>query len=341
MSILRVVLFVLPLLVGCNLVLPLVERPTSVDALPAKDQQLPDLAPDSGGSCVTTLASGLSSPLGLALDLDGLLLVADGASHRVLRVAADGTVSPVAGSGTPGYLDATPATAGELDTPSDVAVDGQGVIYIADSGNNLIRKVTQGELHTHAGSNIAGFKDGSIYTAQFNAPAGLALDGWGVLYVADTENNRVRRISGEIVSGLSPTLTRPRAVAVDGVGTLHVTQDHQVALMPGSPLSVLAGSTEAGFAEGSLEKARFNNPRGIVVDGGVVYVADRDNHRIRKIASGQVTTLAGRGSPGATDGTLAAASFNGPTGLVLDRQARRLYVADTGNGSVRVLTCGL
>ncbi len=213
---------------------------------------------------------------------------------------AAGTVQTVAGTGTAGAANGAHDIA-RFSSPQGVAVDRSGNIYVADSTNNLIRKITaSGAVSTLAGSGTSGAADGVGTSASFSNPLGLAVDAQGVVYVCDAGNNAVRRID------------------------------------PAGNVTTLAGGGPAGFADGQGSAARFNFPHGVAVSSrGDVYVADFANHRIRKITSaGAVSTFAGSDHPGATNGASAAASFNDPAGIAIDTKDD-LYVGDQGNHLVR------
>ena len=211
-------------------------------------------------------------------------------------------VSTLAGS-TSGYTDGT-GTSAQFDYPIGVAVDGAGNVYVADGYNHRIRKITtSGVVSTLAGSGTSGYTDGTGTSAQFDYPTGVAVDGAGNVYVADQVNHRIRKIT---TSGV---------------------------------VSTLAGSGTSGYTDGTGTSAQFSYPTGVAVDGaGNVYVADYDNHRIRKItASGVVSTLAGSGTYGYTDGTGTSAKFYYPTGVAVDG-AGNVYVADQYNHRIRKIT---
>ncbi len=253
----------------------------------------------SGTTDGTNLAE-FSGPFGVAVDAAGNVYVADFFNHRIRKITAAGVVSTLAGS-TYGYFDGIGAAA-QFYGPRGVAVDAAGNVYVADSGNNRIRKITAaGEVTTLAGQSTAGTTDATGIAAQFNTPRGVAVDVVGNVYVADTGNHRIRKIT------------------------------------PVGAVSTLAGST-GGYLDATGTAAQFNLPAGVAVDtAGNVYVADTENHRIRKItAAGVVTTLAG-GLPGTTDATGTAAQFNTPTGVAVDT-AGNLYVADYINHRIRKIT---
>ncbi|GAB3252854.1 hypothetical protein GCM10027296_19590 [Chitinimonas naiadis] len=211
-------------------------------------------------------------------------------------------LSLVAGDGVDGMQDGQPGQARFAD-PYGVAVDASGNLYVADAGNNnLIRKIGRdGVTSTLAGSH-EGFVNGAGRAAAFNTPSGLAIDVAGNLYVADTGNHAIRKVT------------------------------------PDGLVSTLAGTGIAGFQDGPAAQAQFNGPIGVAVDKtGKVYVADTYNDRIRMITpDGQVATLAGGQLPGYADGPGTLARFDTPSALALDR-AGNIWVADTRNNAIRKL----
>ena len=271
----------------------------------------------SNAGVVTTLAgSGNSTPFAdgaaasatfnnpktIAVDSNGNVYVGDTYDNCIRTIASD-SVSTLAGSGTGAFADGTGASASFM-YPAGLATDANGTIYVGDTGNNRIRKITPtGVVTTLAGSGSAAYADGSGASASFFNPTGVAVDVDGYVYVADTINNRIRKIT------------------------------------PTGVVTTLAGSGSATYADGSGASASFFNPTGVGVDvDGNVYVADKNNHRIRKITpSGDVTTLAGSGTAAYTDGASVAASFNGPTSVAVD-MIGNVYVADTGNNCIRMVT---
>jgi sugar lactone lactonase YvrE len=262
----------------------------------------------------------------------------------------------------PGSADGTGSSARFLN-PGAVAVDGSGNLYVADSGNSTIRKITPaGVVTTFAGSpGSIGSADATGGSARFNRPQGVAADSAGNVYVADTGNNAIRKITPDgAVTTLAlgaVHLSGPQGVAVDGAGNVYVADTGAadiVKITPAGEAWSLAGDG-TGWADGAGSSAKFSQPRGVAVDGaGNVYVADMGNNTIRRIsAPNVVTTIAGKAPsfiqdpgvgmsdieyfPGSTDGTGTAALFCGPQGVAVDR-AGNVYVADSGNNTIRRIT---
>ncbi len=237
------------------------------------------------------------NPSGVAADANGNVFVADYDNHRIRKVAADGTVSTLAGGGNgPAYLDAT-GIAARFAFPTGVAVDVNGNVYVADRDNHLIRKITgAGVVTTLAGkSETPGYSDGSGASARFNAPNGVAVDGNGNVYVAEFSGHRIRKIT------------------------------------PDGTVSTVAGNGTPGFVQGTGTAAQFNKPAGVAVDKeGNLFVADVGNNCIRKITPDrEVSVFAGTGIAGATNGPAAKAEFNFPISLAVS--ASSIYVADANN----------
>ncbi len=319
------------------------------------------LAGDSGDGGPAT-AAHLRSPQGVAVDATGNLYVADTENHRVRRVAPDGLIVGVAGAEIPSG-DGGPATAARLEKTYGMAVDAAGNLYVAESDLDRVRRIDpEGIITTFAGSGEAGFSgDGGPATAaRLSYPTGMAADAAGNLYVADTFNHRVRRIdpagmittiagtgeagfSGDGGPATAARFAAPTGVAADAAGNLYVADffNHRVRrIAPDGSISTIAGTGQSGFAGdgGPATAARLNLPYALALDStGNVYVADRDNHRVRRIGpNGIITTFAGSGEAGFSGdgGPAAAARLNAPQGVAVDA-AGNLYVADFLNHRVR------
>jgi sugar lactone lactonase YvrE len=301
-------------------------------------------------------------PSGMAADNAGNLYIADTDNHIIRKVvAATGTVTTLAGlAGSAGSADGT-GSAARFNNPSGVAVDSAGNVYVADTLNHTLRKVTSsGEVSTLAGAPASGGSaDGTGGAARFQGPQGLAIDRAGNLFVADTNNHTIRRVvlatdAVTTVAGLAGSagstdglasaarFNYPSAVAADGSGNLFVadTDNDTIRAISSSGLvNTLAGSAgDPGSTDGTGSAARLDSPSAVAVDpAGNVYVADTGNFTIRKVvpATGAVSTLAGlAGISGSADGVGSGARFFAPTGLAVDSSST-LYVADTNNHTLR------
>jgi sugar lactone lactonase YvrE len=245
-------------------------------------------------------SASFNGPIGVAVDGNDNVYVADQNNDRIRKITPSGSVTTLAGSGSAGYADGN-GTSASFSAPFDVAVDGNGNVYVSDAMNARIRKITpSGSVTTLAGSGDRAHADGNGTSASFSPPMGVAVDGSGNLYVGDLGNERVRKIT------------------------------------PSGSVTTLAGSGSKGYADGNGTSASFNRPCAVAVDDvGNIYVGDYWNNRIRKITpSGSVTTLAGSGSAGYADGNGTSASFNGPGGVAVDGSGN-VYVADSENNRIR------
>ncbi|MFD4612181.1 RICIN domain-containing protein [Streptomyces sp. NPDC058451] len=317
-----------------------------------------------GGDNGPALAAQLNYPYGIAVDSTGTLYFSDYSNHRVRKVTTDGKISTVAGTGSPGFSgDGGRAASAQLRNPREVAVDSEGAVYIADAGNNRVRKVSaDGKISTVAGTGAAGSGgDGGLATtAQLHGPFGVAVDSTGVLYIAEYNGNRVRKVttdgkistvagtgtagfSGDNGRAASAQLKNPYGVAVDGADLLHIVDyaNHRVRKVAADgKISTVAGTGTAGFSgdNGPATSAQLNFPTGMVVDStGALYIADYSNHRVRKVAAdGKISTVAGTGTAGFSgdDGPAASAQLKNPFGVAVDC-VDTLYIADHANHRIR------
>jgi trimeric autotransporter adhesin len=320
----------------------------------------------SGDGGIATSAQ-LNTPYGVSLDAGGNLFVADLNNNRVRTVNAAGVITTLAGTGTAGNGgDSGPAARAQLRSPSDVLVDPSGNVFIADSTNFKIRKITPaGGISTVAGSGTSGFSgdNGAAIAAQFNRPMGLAMDAAGSLYIADLNNQRIRKltpdgrvitIAGNGTAGLSgdggpatsAQLNTPYGVAIDASGNLFIadTNNHCIRkVTPAGVISTIVGMGGiAGFSGdgGQALYAQLNAPAGVAVDlAGNLFIADTNNSRIRMVnVAGIITTIAGTGANGfrGDGGPANSAWLSQPRHLTVD-PAGNLFIVDAANHRIREL----
>ncbi len=316
-----------------------------------------------GSVNATGSAARFDYPAGIAADNGGNVYIADTDNNTIRKiVVSTAAVTTLAGSaGSPGAIDAT-GNAARFDNPSGVAVNSSGNIYVADTMNHTLRRVTAaGAVSTLAGqAGVSGSANGTGTAALFFGLQGLAIDSGGNLYVADTNNHVIRKVvssTGAVttVAGLAGNsgsadglgsqarFSYPSGVAVDGAGNLYVadTENHTIRqILPSGMVNTVAGlAGYSGCADGTGSAARFDSPSDLAVDSsGSVYVADTDNFTVRKVvpSTGAVTTLAGlAGTSGSADGAGSAVRFFHPAGIAVD-SSHNLYVADTDNHTIRL-----
>lgn len=327
----------------------------------------------AGGVDGAGLQASFNAPVALAMDPWSRLLVADMGASRIRRVdLPQGVVSTIAGTPVPGFADSAVGLAASFHGPSGVAVDAQGNVYIADTANHAIRRISvlDGSVSTVAGSGQAGAVDGTGSAARFNSPRGLALDRDGTLIVADTGNHVLRRVTPQgVVTRLagvfgsrgrtdgpsnSALFNGPTAVAVDAAGTIYVA-DTQNSLIRALTVSgaggtagaasasvvTVAGGDSSGSQDGEGAFASFLQPMGIAVDPtGTLYVADTGNHLIRQVQMtgtvGSVLTIAGSGRAGRNEGVGVQAEFSSPSGILVSPSGV-LYLTELGGQRIRFL----
>jgi sugar lactone lactonase YvrE len=318
--------------------------------------------------------AGLTSPQGVAVDTAGNILIIDSARNRIRRVdAATGIITTIAGNGDSGFNgDGIPATSASLSLANStffggIAADRAGNIFIADTGNQRIRRIdrTTGNITTVAGSGRVGFSgDGGQATgASFISPQAVAVDDAGNLYITDTGNNRIRQVDpngiirtiagngligmgGDNGPAINASLANPLGIKIDGAGNL-IFADFSAARIRRVNLSTRIITTVAGTGfgfggdGGQAVNARLNFPTDIALDrAGNLFIADFLNQRIRRVdvRTGIITTVAGSGVQGYRgDGGLAAeASLGSPEGIAIDTEGN-LLIADTFNNAIRVV----
>ena len=313
--------------------------------------------------------AALFAPNGVAVDSEGNVYIADTEHSRIRKVTPDGLISTIAGTGTEGFSgDGGPAVLAQLRLPSDVAVDRDGNLYIADLHNQRVRKVTPAGII----STVAGFGWGrwptdlkrSAPETRLVHPRGVAVDVDGNLYIAESGNHQIRKVtpqgaistvagtgkpgfSGDGGPALSAQLSGPGKLAFDADGNLYIVDGSNLRVRKVTPqgiITTVAGNGERGSGgDGRLAVAAPLSPAGLAVDAdGNLYIADTGNNRIRKANSeGIITTVAGIGGRrvgfSGDGGPATAAQLSLPSGLAVDSSGN-LYIADTDNDRIRRVT---
>ncbi len=303
------------------------------------------------------VAAGFSSPSGVAVSSNGTLFIGDFGNSLVRTInLTTSAVTTFAGTGVQGLLNGAAATA-QFNGTANIVFDKSGNLFIADEQNSAIREIsTSGVVTTVAGSGLAGHLDGPAAAAQFDHPEGMIFDASGNLYVVESANNDVRKInlSTSTVSTFAGTGTQgftngpiasatffsPYGIAIDASGNMYVADIvnnciRKITVSTGI-VSTFAGSGTQGLSNGPAATATFYYPAGVAFDSkGNLYVAELKNNTIREITTtGTVTTYAGTGAQGATDGLASTATFHQPIGLTFDSNDN-LYIADEYNNKIR------
>jgi sugar lactone lactonase YvrE len=321
------------------------------------------------GDGASATSAELYYPFGVAVDAAGNLYIADNWNGVVRMVAADGTITTVAGNGKTGYSgDGGPATSAEFDSVIGLTADAAGNIYVADLYNSVIRRfVPNGTITTVAGhANCSTyFGDGGPATsACLQNPRGVTVDGVGDVYIADTSNNRIRKIApggtittiagngaaagnaGDGGPAANAELTTPRAVAADASGNVYIADlgNNRIRkVKPDGTITTVAGNGTAGYSGdgGAATNAQLNGPKGLTLDvAGNLYIGDTSNNVVRKVTpGGTITTTAGNGQQGYSGdgGSATGAQLYGPRGMAVDGSGN-LFIADGNNNVIRKVT---
>ena len=317
-----------------------------------------------GSADGTGSAASFGVVSGVAVDPSGIVFAVDRSNHTVRRITAAGVVTTFAGTnGAAGSADGT-GTAASFNAPGGIASDAAGNLYVADSGNHTIRKITPGGIVTTlAGTaGAAGSADGTGAAARFNSPSALVVDSASNVFVADLANATIRKITAAGVvttlagtagivgssdgTGAAARFSSPSGIAIDGASNLYVgdgaNRTIRKVTAAGVVTTLVGRVGVSGSDDGTGSAATFSSFTGVVSDSaGTLSVADRGNYAIRNVTpSAVVTTRAGAATiQGANDGTGAAATFTLPFGITVDG-AGTVYVSDAGDGTIRKITAG-
>jgi len=317
----------------------------------------------TGDGGVSTSAT-MPAPYGLAIGANGSVNICDNYANRVRTVNPFGIINLTAGTNIPGYAgDAGPATAASLVACQGIAVDSSGNLYVADTGNRRIRRVSAaGIVTTVAGNGTAGFSGdgGPAVSASLSLPQGVAVDGAGNLYIADTNNNRIRKVSssgiittiagngntgygGDGAPAVNALLNGPSRITLDSAGNIYLTDNGNNVVRAISTQGIIrtvAGNGQYGFSGdgGQAIAASLADPLGLAIDSaGDILIADADNKRIRQVnSSGVISTIAGNGTATLSgDGRPPLSTgFGSPSDVALDASGN-IYISDRNNGRVR------
>ncbi len=320
--------------------------------------------PGSSGDNGAASSAQLVHPQFLAADSANVLYISDYGTQTVRKVS-NGVITTVAGNGIQGFSgDNGPASGAHLSNPGGIAVDAAGALYVADVANSRIRKVSNGVITTVAGTGALGFSgdNGPAPRAQLNLAQGVAADAAGNLYIADTGNNRIRKVSSGVITSVvgngargfsgdggpatSGQLSQPVDVAVDSAGNLYIADigNSHVRKVSNGTITTVAGNATSGISgdNNPASTVQLSFPTGVAVDpAGNLYIADVQAYRVRRVTDGVITTVAGNGTPGFSGDNGAATSAQlSPSGVTLDA-AGNLYVIDCGNNRIRKISNGI
>ncbi len=305
------------------------------------------------------LTAAFSVATGIEVTSTGEILIADRGNNVIRHIDQNLEVTTFAGSGVEGETDGTFANA-RFDLPTGVVTNNAGLVYVVDMRNHRIRQLGPGEDVTTVAGSTPGLVNGALADAQFSVPWDIVIDSNGDLFITDTNNHRIRKIdvsTGQVstFAGTGSTgvtqggflngpadqaqFRLPRGIAIDANDNLYIadTGNHRIRkITPDGTVTTLAGTGVLGLRDGAPDEARFREPTGIAVDvNGVVYVVDQNNNSIRRVEpNGKVTTIAGDGTFGDSDGVGAAARFGTPEGIAIGPDGA-LYVTDLNNSLIR------
>jgi sugar lactone lactonase YvrE len=315
------------------------------------------------GQASTVFANGtgttatFNAPQGVKPDSSGNVYVGDTNNNRIRFINSSAVVSTFAGTGTFGISDNIAAASASFRGPRGVAIASDGTVYVADSSNHRIRKISAGFVTTLAGTGASAFADGTGTNARFFFPNDVTMNPEGNMYVADSQNNRIRLVTplGVVTTfagsgtggaadgtGVGATFNFPKGVTVDSAGNVFVADWFQNRIRRITPAGVVTTVAGGGTADAYLDatgtNARFAGPNGIAVDpAGNLYVTDGTNNRIRRISpAGVVTTFAGNATTTFADGTGTNARFNSPFGIAIN-SAGTLFITDANHRIRRVV----
>ena len=300
---------------------------------------------------VAGTSSLLNSPANLVVDGSGNVIFADTNDHRVRKIAPNGIISTIAGSGVPGYAgDGGPAVSAKFISPQGLAIDASGNLYVSDYVANVVRMIdSTGTVTTVAGTGVAGNtgNGGKATSASLNGPFALAVDKAGTLYIAEDLNNAVRKVSpAGTISAFAGPVTYPEGLAIDSTGAVYIASwgDNKIYKASSSgPLTAVAGSGNAGFAGdgAAATAAALNGPQGIAFDSaGNLWICDSLNNRIREVTGGNIQTAIGSGYSGLSSiGPATSISVYLPLGIGVGANGT-VYWTENGNHRVREYMTG-